>query len=97
MFQDEKRIERHLVEGVRREGGLCFKFVSPGTAGVPDRLIILPDGRVVFAELKTETGRLSKIQEYTINELKKRNADVRVLYGLQDVKAFLSEVVSNEI
>lgn len=94
---DEKVIERHLVEGVKRLGGMCLKFVSPGRAGVPDRVIILPHGRVVFAELKTEVGKLSKIQEFTINEMTKRGADVRVLYGLSDVKAFIEEVKSDEV
>lgn len=94
---DEKRVERRLVEGVRQAGGLCLKFVSPGKAGVPDRVIITPDGRVVFAEVKTEVGKLSKIQEHVIDELKKRNADVRVLYGLKDVAEFLEELMSDEI
>ena len=93
---DEKRVERHLVVGVKKLGGMCLKFVSPGTSGVPDRLIITKDGRIIFAELKTDVGRLSKIQEFTINEMRKRCADVRVLYGLQDVKAFLDELERGE-
>ena len=44
----EQDIERNLTRQVKQLGGLCLKFVSPGTAGVPDRLIILPSGRVVF-------------------------------------------------
>lgn len=94
----EKQIERRLVEGVKNLGGLCYKFVSPGHPGVPDRLIITSFGKVIFAELKTEIGRLSKLQEYTINEMRKRGADVRVLWGLDDVKTFLSEleVMPNE-
>ena len=90
----EKNIERKLVEGVKKQGGVCLKFVSPGRAGVPDRLIILPEGRIIFAELKTEIGRLSKIQIHTIEGLKKLGADVRVLYGMQDVKNFLKEIES---
>ena len=54
----ESQVERRLVEGVRKLGGVCMKFVSPGTPGVPDRLIITATGRIIFAELKTETGRL---------------------------------------
>ena len=88
----EQDIERNLTRQVKQLGGLCLKFVSPGTAGVPDRLIVLPSGRVVFAELKTETGKLSKIQAHSIDEMRKRGADVRVLYGLQDVKDFISEI-----
>ena len=88
----EKLIERHLVNGIKKLKGLCLKFVSPGTSGVPDRMILLPNGRVIFAELKTEIGRLSKLQEHLINEMRKRGADVRVLYGLNDVKCFLDEL-----
>lgn len=89
---NESRIERQLVDGVKRLGGMCLKFVSPSTPGVPDRLIITADGRVIFVELKTETGRLSKIQRYVTGEMIKRGADVRVVKGLDAVKALLAEI-----
>lgn len=89
---NESRIERQLVDGVKRLGGMCLKFVSPSTPGVPDRLIITADGRVIFAELKTETGRLSKIQRYVTGEMIKRGADVRVVKGIDEVRALLSEI-----
>ena len=88
----ESTIERHLVEGVKRLGGMCIKFTSPGTPGVPDRLIITATGRSIFAELKTEEGRLSKIQRYTIGQMMKRGADVRVVKGLDAVKQLLAEI-----
>ena len=88
----EKTIERKLVEGVRKLGGMCIKFVSPGTPGVPDRIIITATGRVIFAELKTETGRLTKIQKYTVGEMQKRGADVRVVKGIDAVKELLAEI-----
>lgn len=88
----ESQVERRLVEGVKKLGGMCVKFVSPGTPGVPDRLIITATGRIIFAELKTETGRLQKIQQYTIGEMQKRGADVRVVKGLDQVKALLEEI-----
>ena len=50
----EKTVERHFVEGVKKLGGLCYKFVSPGTQGVPDRLIITAQGKIIFAELKND-------------------------------------------
>ena len=88
----ESSIERHLVEGVKKLGGMCVKFVSPGTPGVPDRQNITATGRIIFAELKTETGRLSKIQRYTVEQMQKRGADVRVVKGLDAVKALLAEI-----
>lgn len=88
----ESAIEAKLVKGIQKVGGLCYKFTSPGNPGVPDRIIILPGGRVVFAELKTEIGRLSNIQRWQTDELKARGAEVRVLKGLGQVMDFLREV-----
>lgn len=88
----EKKIERRLVEGVKKRGGMCLKFVSPSTPGVPDRIIITKTGHVIFAELKTETGRLSKMQQYITGQMMQRKADVRVLYGVSAVDELLAEL-----
>ncbi len=88
----ESSIESKLVRMVRERGGLCFKFVSPGNPGVPDRIVITPAGRTVYVELKTEAGRLAAIQKWQHEELRKRGADVRTLKGLEQVKAFVEEV-----
>ncbi len=88
----ESYVERRLVEGVKKLGGLCLKFVSPGSPGVPDRLIITATGKVIFAELKTETGRLEKIQKYRIAEMQKRGADVRIVKGMDAVNELLEEI-----
>ena len=93
----EKEIERRLVQAVKSRGGLCYKFVSPNCVGVPDRIIITPQGRVIFVELKTETGRLSKMQAYQIAEMRKRGADVRVAKGLSAVNQLLEEIMPNGI
>ena len=58
----ESEIEGRLRDGVKRLGGKAFKFVSPGNAGVPDRLVVLPGGKTIFADLKTDTGKVSTIQ-----------------------------------
>ena len=89
----ESAIEAKLVRLVRERGGLCFKFVSPGNPGVPDRIVVTPDGRTVYVELKTEAGRLSPMQKFQRTELQKRGADVRVLKGLEQVLAFVQEVM----
>lgn len=88
----ESYIESYLVRKVKEKKGLCLKFVSPGNPGVPDRIIITPDGRTIYVELKTEVGRLAKIQRWQRSEMEKRGADVRVLYGMDAVKEFLREV-----
>ena len=53
----ESTIEARLVRGVEGRGGLCYKFVSPGNKGVPDRIVITPDGRTEYVELKSPTSR----------------------------------------
>lgn len=90
----ESSIESRLVRMVRDRGGLCYKFVSPGNPGVPDRIVITPAGRTVYVELKTEVGRLAAIQKWQHEEMRKRGADVRTLKGLDQVKAFVEEVFS---
>ena len=55
----ESDIERRLVQGVKKLGGRAYKFVSPGNVGVPDRLVVLPGGIVLFVEVKAPDGRLS--------------------------------------
>ena len=45
----EKQIEQRLVKAVKARGGLCPKLVSPGTDGMPDRMVLLPDSHMGFA------------------------------------------------
>ena len=77
----EKDIEKMLVDEVRNAGGRAYKFVSPGNDGVPDRIVIMPGGRLMFVELKTDTGRLSKLQTVQIDRLKRLGVPVTVVYG----------------
>lgn len=89
----EKEIERRMARLVKERGGLCYKFESPGSPGVPDRIIIAPTGRVVFVELKTTVGSLQKIQRYQLDEMQRRGADVRVVKGWEAAKALVEEVL----
>ena len=51
-YERESLIEKHLVTEVKKAGGVAFKFVSPGRRSVPDRIVLLPGGRLVFVECK---------------------------------------------
>lgn len=88
----EKQIEARLTRGVKALGGRAYKWVSPGNVGVPDRVVVLPDGRVEFVELKTEKGRLSKMQKIQIDRLKAFGAVVHILYGRDEVDRYLEEI-----
>lgn len=87
----EKDIEKILTDGVKGLGGRAYKWVSPGNAGVPDRIVVLPGRPPVFVELKTERGTLTALQKVQIRRLKALGQDVRVLHGPGEVKEFLKE------
>lgn len=71
-MESEKTTEAYLRDEVKARGGRSYKWVSPGCAGVPDRIVILPGGRVIFVELKSE-GKTSTEQQ------KRRQAELRSL------------------
>lgn len=88
----ESEIERRLGDRLKKQGCLYYKFESPGNPGVPDRIVIMPDGRIIFLELKTSVGRLSSLQKYQIGRMREAGADVRTIKGWDQAKAFAEEV-----
>ena len=79
MQQKEKEIEKRLVDVVKDKGGLCLKLASPGTIGVPDRIIIFPNGVVGFAELKRPGETPRPIQQYWLEQLRKLGLPAEVI------------------
>lgn len=62
----ENLIEKHLVTEVKKAGGIAYKFVSPGRRSVPDRIVLLPGGRLVFVECKApgKPPRADQLREH---------------------------------
>ncbi|WP_447716857.1 VRR-NUC domain-containing protein [Pluralibacter gergoviae] len=62
----ESSIEKHLAAAVKAAGGRAYKFVSPGRRSVPDRIVLLPGGRIVFVECKApgESPRADQLREH---------------------------------
>lgn len=89
MTQLERDIERALVGMVKRHDGLCLKWVCPGWSGVPDRIILLPGGRIAFVETKRpKGGKLSKLQEKWHEWLAGMGFLVWVVWNYEDLEAF---------
>lgn len=88
----EKKLEQRFREHMERLGGKALKFTSPCNDGVPDRLVILPDGRIIMVELKTETGKLSAIQAWQHKQLRELGVKVVTVYGDRGVSDFMDEV-----
>ena len=89
----EKWIEAQLKKMIEHRGGVCLKFVSPGTTGVMDRIILMPGGRVLFVELKQRIGRTSGMQDYWIGRFRELGAEVYLVKGWENTKKFIEEVI----
>lgn len=89
---DESKIEKRLKKEIELIGGKALKFVSPGMSGVPDRIILLPHGRIVFIELKAPGKKPRPIQIKRIKEIKELGFDVRVIDSIEDVLKFVKEM-----
>lgn len=93
----ETAIERRLVQEVERMGGRALKWVSPGNRGVPDRIVVLPGGRVVFVELKRPGGRLAPLQRRWAKVLTGMGHKVYKIESIEEVLKFIDEVKDDGI
>ena len=87
----EKDIEKALVKKVESIGGKAEKFTSPNRRSVPDRLVTLPEGRIIFVELKATGKKPSKAQ--LRDHLRRRilGCDIRVIDSLEQIAIFPEE------
>ncbi|AJA50076.1 phage-like protein [Clostridium pasteurianum DSM 525 = ATCC 6013] len=88
----ESKIEKRLKNKIDQIGGKALKFVSPGVTGVPDRIVLLPHGKIIFVELKAPGEKLRKIQEFRAKELRCLGFEVRTLDTVEKVDMFIREV-----
>lgn len=89
----EKEIERFFTAECKRKNGLAIKLASTGMAGLPDRIVLMPDGRVFFAELKAPGKRPRPLQAAVHNMLRGMGFRVYVI----DSREKAREAVRNEI
>ncbi|WP_279059491.1 VRR-NUC domain-containing protein [Mobiluncus curtisii] len=87
----ETLIEHQLIHAIHAHGGLCWKWIAPGTAGVPDRIAILPRNKIIFIEVKAPGQKPRPIQTYRINQLKKLGAHVYIIDSPQAIKQMLND------
>ncbi len=82
---------------VEKHGGQAWKFTSPGRAGVPDRLVLVPGGRAVFVELKAPGKPLRPLQRKRFEQLAVMGFKVIKIDSLEGIQGFIEEVFANEI
>lgn len=90
----EKEIERKLCSEVKKRDGLCEKW-NAGTAGWPDRIILMPDGKIAFAELKAPSKMPRPLQTARRKALMKRGFLVYVIDGKEQIGEILDEIENN--
>ena len=92
MQNDERDIEKFLVQEVKKKHGKAFKFVSPGTLGVPDRLICLPGGITCFVELKRPGGKTRPVQRFCLLYLYHKGHRVAVVDNKNTARALVARL-----
>lgn len=83
----EKNIELALVEAVRSQAGWAPKWVSPGNDGVPDRIVLMPGGRVRFVELKAPGEKPTPLQAKIHDRLRALGFEVDVIDSMEAARA----------
>ena len=88
----EKEIEQALVRAVKSRGGMCPKLTSPGMDGMPDRLVLLPQGHMSFVEVKAPGKKPRPLQIHRHEELRNLGFQVFVLDRFEQIGEILDEV-----
>ncbi len=90
----EKTIERRFVDGVKSVGGWAPKFTSPGTDGMPDRIMLMPGGRIAFVEVKAPGKKPRPLQLTRHAALRRLGFKVFVLDSMDGIKSIIDEVMA---
>ncbi len=88
----ENVIERQLAMAVKNMGGMAVKFVSPGLDGVPDRIVLLPNKKMAFVELKAPGKKLRPLQEKRKRQLEALGFPVYVIDRAEQIGGVLDEI-----
>ncbi len=91
----EKTIESKLRQQTIQRGGLCLKFISPSLDGVPDRIILLPKGKMAFAELKAPSKKMRPLQRTRKRQFERLGFKVYCIDGIEMMGGILDEIQSS--
>ena len=91
----EREVEQSLVRSVKRMGGICPKWVSPGLDGVPDRIVLFPGGRIGFVELKAPGKKMRPLQKKRKEKLESLGYLVFCIDRTEQIGEALREIQSS--
>lgn len=90
-MDSEKVIERKLVQAIKEKNGMCIKLLCDQLIGLPDRLCLLPNGRLIFVEVKTTGQKPRKIQLAMHNRLRTLGFEVEVIDTINALNNFIEK------
>lgn len=88
----EKIIEQKLVKAVKKKGGLAPKFTACGLDGMPDRLILMPNGKVAFVEVKARGKKARPLQLRRKRQLEALGFLSYILDEVEQIGGILNEI-----
>lgn len=92
----ESELEKRFVKMVKQAGGKAYKFLSPGNSGVPDRIVVLPGGKIGFVELKREGERTRKLQRFRTGELEAMGCFTAVVDSIESAEGAIAGILLQE-
>jgi hypothetical protein len=88
----ESSVEQVVVACAEARGGVAWKLNPAWTVGIPDRLVLLPPGRVVFVETKSEDGRVRKKQAWIHEKLRAMGFRVEIPWTTDEVRELFKQL-----
>ena len=88
----ERDVEQSLVRAVKKLGGMCPKFVSPGMDGIPDRIILMPGARIAFAEIKAPGQKMRPLQVKRKRQMESLGFQVYCIDNTKQIGGVLREI-----
>lgn len=88
----ERDIERKLVNAIKSAGGICPKWVAPGFDGVPDRIVLMPGGKIAFVEVKAPGKKPRPLQLSRHELLQRLGFKVFVLDNVEKIGGMIDEI-----
>lgn len=92
VINSEKVIERKLVEAVKANGGMCIKLLCDNLLGLPDRMVLMPHGKIAFVELKTTGRKPRRIQVFMHKKLRALGFRVDVIDTTEGINNFIENI-----
>ncbi|SDX64669.1 VRR-NUC domain-containing protein [Salimicrobium album] len=92
----EKDVETYLKTNIEKRNGWCVKFESPGLSGVPDRICMVPGGRLFFVEVKRPGQKLRKLQQKRKEQFESLGQHVHTVSNKEEVDEFMRRVMDGD-